>query len=120
MEDSFVPGRQAGSSGPASGLERCVYRAEGFLRSGRGTTSAADHADRRRRCAARHFGYDLVLIWPSGRGQSHDRGLGTMPSRREKCLAASVAAIGAVALLPAAASAHPEECAATTTVASAP
>jgi hypothetical protein len=43
-----------------------------------------------------------------------------MPSRRVKCLAAAVAAIGAVALLPAAASAHPEECANTTTVANAP
>ena len=43
-----------------------------------------------------------------------------MASRRVKFLAASVAAIGAVALLPAAASAHPEECANTTTVASAP
>jgi hypothetical protein len=35
-----------------------------------------------------------------------------MPARRVKCLFASAVAIGAVALLPAAASAHPEECAA--------
>jgi hypothetical protein len=37
-----------------------------------------------------------------------------MPARRVRCLIASAAAVGAVALLPAAASAHPEECAATT------
>ena len=37
-----------------------------------------------------------------------------MPARRVKCLLASAAAIGAVALLPAAASAHPEECAGAT------
>ena len=43
-----------------------------------------------------------------------------MPARRVKCFVASVAAIGAVALLPAAASAHPEECANASTVASAP
>jgi hypothetical protein len=43
-----------------------------------------------------------------------------MPARRVRCLVASVVAVGAVALLPAAASAHPEACANTTAIASAP
>jgi hypothetical protein len=41
-----------------------------------------------------------------------------MPARRVRCLLASVAAAGAVALLPAAASAHPEACAASTSISS--